>query len=359
MALEGAREDAERSTGAVALFHLICSAAGFHLCKTEQLPRSKYKFESQALEHHNLGITHLRNQIQSEDETQYEAVLASLIMCLLNEAITVYDPFWRLHIQGAVDWVNHVGLEYWNRSESARTIYQMFMCMGILIQSQILPGDRSNHGWFLRYNPESQPGPYILDSIFGIPECILEVICTMNCVQTDARQGNGEARQDQSSPTYDLDTLELELFLMVPRRPNLSVTNQKYEQLLYHHGYAYYYAAILYMKRTLKGVPLKEVQNLVKQALQHVEALHNVDTGPSSPSLWPIAIIAFEAQDPLLQKRMQTSLDAFAKQSRLEVWVKFAESVRGLWARRRQSPGEGNLSWHAYSPVFYHNYVFI
>jgi hypothetical protein len=43
----------------------------------------------------------------------------------------------------------------------------------------------------------------------------------------------------------------------------------------------------------------------------------------------------------------------------VEVWVKFAESVRGLWARRRQSPGEANLSWHAYSPVFYHNYIFI
>lgn len=361
LALQGAREDATVSTGAVALFHLICSSSGFHLARAEATSGTRNKYERLALEHQNLGITHLSRNIQSDDESQYIPVLASLIMCLLNEAITVYDPFWRLHIQGAVEWVNHVGREYWHHDETAATIYQMFIGMGILIQSQILPGDRSGYGWDLCHAFETQPGPYCLDVIMGIPQPILEVIHTMNRIQQSSQKGPGSSEdhpsQQEIDPNYSLDSLEFELFLMVPKRSISPHASPEHGLRIYHLGYAYYYATLLYLKRTMKSVPIQEVQSLVKQGLEHIEAL-GATNGPSSPNLWPIAIIAFEAYEPLLQQRMIRCLEELTKVSRLEVWDKFSIAVRGLWARRR-SPGETNLSWHAYSPVFYHNYIFI
>jgi hypothetical protein len=361
LALQGAREDATVSTGAVALFHLICSSSGFHLARAEATSGTRNKYERLALEHQNLGITHLSRNIQSDDENQYIPVLASLIMCLLNEAITVYDPFWRLHIQGAVEWVNHVGREYWHHDETAATIYQMFIGMGILIQSQILPGDRSGYGWDLCHAFETQPGPYCLDVIMGIPQPILEVIHTMNRIQQSSQKGRGSSEdhpnQQEIDPNYSLDSLEFELFLMVPKRSISPHASPEHGLRIYHIGYAYYYATLLYLKRTMKSVPIQEVQSLVKQGLEHVEAL-GATNGPSSPNLWPIAIIAFEAYDPQLQQRMIRCLEELAKVSKLEVWDKFSIAVRGLWTRRR-SPGETNLSWHAYSPVFYHNYIFI
>ncbi|CAG9940997.1 unnamed protein product [Clonostachys rosea f. rosea IK726] len=219
-------------------------------------------------------------------------------MCLLNEAITVYDPFWRLHIQGAVEWVNHVGREYWHHDETAATIYQMFIGMGILIQSQILPGDRSGYGWDLCHAFETQPGPYCLDVIMGIPQPILEVIHTMNRIQQSSQKGRGSSEdhpnQQEIDPNYSLDSLEFELFLMVPKRSISPHASPEHGLRIYHIGYAYYYATLLYLKRTMKSVPIQEVQSLVKQGLEHVEAL-GATNGPSSPNLWPIAIIAFEA----------------------------------------------------------------
>uniref|UniRef100_A0A8H7N1C8 Transcription factor domain-containing protein n=1 Tax=Bionectria ochroleuca TaxID=29856 RepID=A0A8H7N1C8_BIOOC len=362
-ALEGAQEDASQSTGAVALFHMICSASGFHLSNTSEAEDERRKFERLALEHHEMGICYLRENIRTDDESQYAPILASLIICLLTEDITVNESFWRIHIRGAVEWVNHVGVEYWYQTESASMIYQMFLCMGTLVQSQILPGDRSGYGWDLRFNLESHPGPYLIESFFGLPKPILEAIHSMNDIQKRAQ----EQHHPENSPAdhgfsaellKEIDALEFELLLMMPSPWESPISIPQGKQLIYHYGYTYYYASLLYLKRTLKGVPIREVQGLVKKALQHIEALKTLEAGHSTPCLWPIAIIAFETHNPELRPRMLACIDFFSKQSTLLMWEKFGSSVRSLWTRR-QSPGEENLSWHAYSPIFYHNYVFI
>ncbi|KAG5814179.1 hypothetical protein H9Q74_002744 [Fusarium xylarioides] len=59
IALEGSRTDSEKSTGATALFHFICSASAFHLAKKRECEESKGSLENVALEHHNIGITHI------------------------------------------------------------------------------------------------------------------------------------------------------------------------------------------------------------------------------------------------------------------------------------------------------------
>ncbi|CAH0057170.1 unnamed protein product [Clonostachys solani] len=363
LALEGAQEDASQSTGAVALFHMICSASGFHLSNTCEIGDERRKFERLALEHHEMGICYLRENIRTDDESQYAPILASLIICLLTEDITVNDSFWRIHIRGAVEWVNHVGVEYWYQTESASMIYQMFLCMGTLVQSQILPGDRSGYGWDLRFNLESHPGPYLIESIFGLPKPILEVIHRMNDIQKRAQEqqhpeNTSADRTFSAEVLKEIDALEFELLLMMPSPWESPISIPQGKQLIYHYGYTYYYASLLYLKRTLKGVPIREVQGLVRNALQHIEALKTLEAGHSTPSLWPIANIALETHSPELRPRMLACIDFFSKQSTLLMWGKFGSSVRGLWTRR-QSPGEENLSWHAYSPIFYHNYVFI
>ncbi|CAG9999968.1 unnamed protein product [Clonostachys byssicola] len=359
LALEGAREDANNSTGSVALFHMICSACGFHLSRTETNPESRRIYGNLGLEHHNLGIAHLSQNIRSDDKNQHISILASLIMCLYTETITVHNPSWRLHIRGAVEWVNHTGLEFWHQTESASIIYQMFISMAILIQSQILPGDRSGYGWNLRYDLKSQPQPYMLESIYGISQPILQVIHAMNIIQQKAQQTAESPASTQTSDvlTFDLDRLELELLLMTPRKPPSSMSHEN-GQLMYHHGYTYYYAALIYLRRTMKAVPVEEVQGLVKQALEHIEALETVTPQICLPLLWPLAITAFEAQDSQQQQRMLRCIDFFGVNTRMAQWERFGSSVRGLWAQR-QKTGDVNLSWHAYSPVFYQNYMLI
>lgn len=349
LARDGARADMNASTGATALFHLICSASAFHLSKTSDTPESERIFENEALEHHNLGIAHLGQNIQSDDETQYVAILASLLMCLLNEAITVPSPFWRLHIQGAVSWVNHVSPQIWHQTESASVIYQMFTAMAIIIQSQLLPDDRNILVWDVHYKPNLQPKPYALEEVFGIPQEILQNIYAMNVIQIERQRLEAEDRtQDAERRATDLDRLELDMFLAAPKKQT-SVVGREYGELMYHHGYAYYFAALIYMRRTLKNVPVEDVQPLIEQSLPHIEALASITDQPFSPLMWPIAMIAFEVQQCALQNRMLKCLDFFASRSGLAVWREFATLVRKLWDSRINE-GAGNISWYRCLP---------
>ncbi|KAH6889443.1 fungal-specific transcription factor domain-containing protein [Thelonectria olida] len=342
LALEGVQADSASSTGATALFHLICSASAFHLAKIETAAESKGAFEALGLEHHNVGIAHLSKNIQSNDESQCVSILASILMCLFNEAIIVPTPFWRLHIQGAVEWVNHIENHVWHRTEAASIIYQLFMATAILLQSQLLPDSQSM--WDVRYDPIFQPQPYILEGTYGLPQPLLQRIYSMNCLQVENHlPWDGEHLKAQS-----LDRLELELLLSAPKRRAFT-RDQQHEDLVYHHAYTYYYAAIIYLKRTLKGVPLEEVQTLVEESLPYMEALETITDRPFSPLLWPIAFIAFETHRPALQSRMLACLDVFAKRSGLLIWKKFSLLVRELWSNRKLG-GDVNERWHACLP---------
>lgn len=341
IALEGARADLKTSTGATALFHLISSASAFHLSQRRSSPEERRTLESVALEHHNLGITHLGQNIQSDDLSQCVPVLASLVMCILNEAISTPAPFWRLHFRGAVEWVNHINPQVWHETESASVIYQMFSGMATIVQSQLLLDGLDSALWDLPYDPASQPGPYILDMAFGLPQPIMQCLNAMKSIQKEDKRSDG---QPSENTAQKLDRLELELYLSAPKKPDSSF-GQEYGDLVYHHGYTYYFAALLYMKRTVKETPIEDVQALVEQSLHHIEALSKCSDRPFSPMLWPIAMIAFEISHSMAQTRMLKCLDVFLDRSGLMLWKQLSRLVKDLWALRK-TEGNANVKWH-------------
>lgn len=340
IALEGSRTDSKKSTSATALFHLICSASAFHLAPKRPTPESRRALENVALEHHNIGITHLAQNIRSDDRKQFVPLLASLVMCIMNEAITLPTQFWRLHFRGAVEWVNHIEPQVWWQSEAASAVYQMFLGMATLVQAQLLFDGHETSFWHFSYDPSSQPEPYALDLIFGLPQPILQGIQAMNTIQMRKKSSNGQ----RIAPSRQaLDRLELELYLSAPGKPDAS-TSREYGDLIYHHGCIFYYAALLYMKRTLKDTPVAEVQPLIKQSLNHLEAMQTSTTEHFSPMIWPVAIIAFEILDVGMQHRMLKCLDFFLDRSDLAIWAQIRHLVRDLWSLRKGP--EVNLKWH-------------
>ncbi|KAF4978613.1 hypothetical protein FZEAL_5016 [Fusarium zealandicum] len=344
IALEGCRTESKKATGATALFHLICSASAFHLAQKRTTPDSRRDLENVALEHHNLGITHLAQNIRSDDRSQCVSVLASLVMCILNEAITLPTQFWRLHFRGAVEWVNHIEPQVWHQTEAAATIYQMFLGMATLIQAQLLLDGHETCMWDFKYDPGSQPEPYTLGMAFGLPQPLLQGIHAMNAFEM--RRKYPESRTpDQSEPPsrQTLDRLELELYLSVPKKPDASVCKD-YGDLIYHHGCTFYFAALIHMKRGLKVTPIADVQPLVEQAVHHLEALQTCTNRPFCPMLWPVAVAAFEASEVTLQHRMLKCLDFFLQRSDLAIWAQLTNVVSDLWNARRAQGVE--LKWH-------------
>ncbi|KAM0425835.1 hypothetical protein ACHAPT_008773 [Fusarium lateritium] len=340
IALEGSRTDSKKSTGATALFHLICSASAFHLAQKRSNPESRRALENVALEHHNIGITHLAQNIRSDDRNQCVSLLASVVMCIMNEAITLPTQFWRLHFRGAVEWVNHIEPQVWRQNEEASAVYQMFLGMATLVQAQLLFDGHETSFWHFAYDPGSQPEPYALNLAIGLPQPILQGIHAMNAIQMRMKSSNGAENQPSREA---LDRLELELYLSAPSKPDASASRE-YGDLIYHHGCTFYYATLLYMKRTLKDTPVTDVQPLIKQALNHLEALQICTTERFSPMIWPVAIIAFEVIDVGMQHRMLKCLDFFLDRSDLAIWGQITHLVRDLWALRK-GPSV-NLKWH-------------
>ncbi|KAF4454785.1 Arginine metabolism regulation II [Fusarium albosuccineum] len=344
IALEGSRTDSKKATGATALFHLICSASAFHLSQKRSTPESKSALENVALEHHNIGITHLAQNIRSDDRKQCVSLLASVVMCIMNEAITLPTQFWRLHFRGAVEWVNHIEPQVWRQNEAASAVYQMFIGMATLVQAQLLFDGHETSFWHFEYDPASQPKPYALYMSFGLPQPLLQGIHSMNNLQMRKKFSNGRPTDHENAPSRQvLDRLELELYLCAPSKSD-AFESKEYGDLIYHHGCTFYYAALIHMKRTLKEMPVADVQSLVEQSMPHLEALQICTTQRFSPMVWPVAIIAFEIRHVELQHRMLKCLNFFLDRSDLAIWSQITNLARDLWAlRKTQDP---NLKWY-------------
>ncbi|KAL6917121.1 hypothetical protein ACHAPO_006066 [Fusarium lateritium] len=339
IAWEGARTDSKTSTGATSLFHFICSASAFHLSKKRETPESRRSLENVALEHHNLGITHLAQNIRhSKDGAHCVALLAAVIICIMNEAVTLPTSFWRLHFRGAVEWVNHIDPQVWHRNEAASSIYYMFRGMNTVVQTQLLFDIHGTSYWDFTNDLGPQPEPYTLYTAFGLPQPIFQGLRAMNTIAMRRKSPR------YSDPTPDeLDRLELELYLSVPSRPDISGTKE-YSDLIYHHGFTFYYSALIHMKRTLKGMPLIEVQPLVEKAIPHLEALHACTAQRFSPMIWPVAMIAFEIADDAMQQRMLRCLTLLWERSELAIWTQITQLVKELWALRKREGA--NIKWY-------------
>ncbi|GKU09581.1 arginine metabolism regulation protein ii [Fusarium langsethiae] len=339
IAWEGARTDSKTSTGATSLFHFICSASAFHLSKKRETPESRRNLENVALEHHNTAITHLAQNIRhSNDGAHCVALLAAIIICIMNEAVTLPTSFWRLHFRGAVEWVNHIDPQVWHRNEAASSIYYMFRGMTTVVQTQLLFDGHEPAYWDFTNDLGPQPEPYALYTSFGLPQPIFQGLRAMNTLAMRRKS------PDDDDPTpNELDRLELELFLSIPDKPEISTTRE-YSDLMYHHGFTFYYAALIHMKRTLKGMPLTEVQPLVEKALPHLEALHECTTQRFSPMIWPVAIIAFEIADDAMQQRMLKCLACLWERSELAIWTQITQLVKELWSLRKREGA--NIKWY-------------
>jgi hypothetical protein len=234
--------------------------------------------------------------------------------------------------------VNHINPQVWQRNEAALSIYYMFRGMATVVQTQLLFDGHETSYWEFTNDLGPQPEPYALYTAFGLPQPIFQGLRAMNTLEMRRK-----SPIDNNPSPEELDRLELELYLSVPNKPDISTTKE-YADLIYHHGFTFYYAALIHMKRTLKDLPLVEVQPLVEKALPHLEALPTCTTQRFSPMIWPIAIISFEIADDATQQRMLKCLALFEERSELAIWTQIMHLVKELWALRKR---EGtNIKWH-------------
>lgn len=335
----GAMSSASSSTGSVALFYLICSAAASHLSAHLEDDKERSDFLNLALSHQNQGIRHLQQNLGKNDPDQRESVLASLLMCLTYEPVTVERNFWLTHLRGASQWLHRIDITSWAHSESTVVMYQMLAGIATMLRSQLLSEEVAEDG-NSHFEMKTMLEPYHLHHIFGLPKRSLEVISEMIAMAV-------RLRQHGPGLILDSDRLEMELYLSMPQDCEVPAATRGQNDLVHHYSHIFYFGSIIYCKRRLKGSPLSEVQILVEQAFDHIEALANYKSRPYSPILWPVAIAFFEAQDIVLRRRALVWLDFIIQQSTLSIWRKLKPLICSLWEKRKV-PGQEEMQWDAF-----------
>lgn len=147
----------------------------------------------------------------------------------------------------------------------------------------------------------------------------------------------------------NLRVLELRILNSNPSTLANTTANSN-EQLSYHHSYAWYFATYIYFDCTLMRSPPQDVQYLVRQGIEHLEAIQVLELGQiASGLLWPVFITGCEAEEVDLRARIIENSDrrdaygiggtATARRVVLEVWN-----------RRDRMRGSINVPWHEIMP---------
>lgn len=343
----GALCPATESSGSVALFYLICSAAAFHISANSEDMRRQSDFMTLALSHHNQGIHHLQHNLSRDDPCQRESVLASLLMCLTYEPVTVGPNFWQNHLRGAARWLQKSSVEDLTQTETATILYQTLTGTAMFLRSQILLPELS-HNESLCFDLRAMPGTYYLYHIFGLCRETLELISGEITTAVRLRNGQGrEPSQSAGDSASDFDRMEMQLYLAMPRDLRGISETHTGGDLAREYSWIFYYASIIYFKRTVRNSPPEEVQSLVEQSLTHIESLRHCTSRPFSPFVWPVAIAFLEAQHDALQKRALLWLDFIITRSTLSAWRRAKPLICSFWAERK-IPGKGDMQWETF-----------
>ncbi|EPE03496.1 arginine metabolism regulation protein ii [Ophiostoma piceae UAMH 11346] len=385
-----------------ALLHSIFAIVAFNHAQKQPLA-SRGTYNRLGMDHHQLSISHLHRSLTTSRNQEPEVVLATIILLISINCVTCSSSSWRTYLRLGRQWLMSTGLTKWHTEQSASTLYQIFLMLEALGESTDicgLPGGSgstdsidglnvlnamdsiegvdgmdglagidgindmddidgldadtdvstvltsSHHASDYTYSNIfglSCPAVsyyYRLDCLFGIAQPIFEAIVHIN--RLSARAG--------PPSQHELDNLRAKIMLNDPRAlrsDTLALAGATERRFIHHHAYVYYFACRIHYERTLFHVAPQAIQNLVRNALDHLDAIAHLGSNVDVVGLtWPVIVVACEADDPSLQKRVAWFFEQGQKHG---VWgISSAYQVLSeVWRRRKAQPRDGyaDVSW--------------
>lgn len=127
--------------------------------------------------------------------------------------------------------------------------------------------------------------------------------------------------------------------------PCLSTPGAPGSTIVQHALNSFYYATIIYFRRTLRRVPLCDVQELVEKAIQELEAVDTLknDQGGCAYN-WASFVVAAECLRPDLQSRMLSWFEG-KRRNGIQNVIILCEIVKALWERRDQAGSDCDIQW--------------
>ncbi|KAJ5613337.1 hypothetical protein N7510_006531 [Penicillium lagena] len=320
MALKGLDAPTTESNIHLSIFHAICASSAFSLFHI----RKDTRYQSLAVNHDQQALRHLRCNLQRARRMN-EPTLAAILSCITAEAMSGRRSRWRAHVAGGLGLLENEVHDEWLRSPTASRLLQSYLSLSSLCS---LP--MSSQLASLLNGPSELR--HYLEQSHGVTTQLVQFLAHVNTLIDSHTVIHADM----------LDRLELELYLNFP---SLSTPTTTDSIIIQHALNAFYYATIVYFRRTLRRVPLYDVQGLVEKAVQELEAADALTNGRGGCAYnWACFVTAAECERRDLQTRMLAYFDRKSRHGIQNINV-LCEIVLALWHRRAKAPPETDIQW--------------
>ncbi|KAK4871003.1 hypothetical protein LT330_000240 [Penicillium expansum] len=320
LALKGLDASPTESNIHLSIFHAICASSAFGLSHL----RHDSRYHSLALHHDHLALRHLRGSLQRA-RCLDEPTLTAVLTCIMAEAMSGRRSRWRAHVSGCLGLLQNDVHGDWVRSPTAARLLQSYLSLSSLCSIPIperlmslLDGPSDFHHYLERSHGVTTPLVQYLAQITTLVETRTQL------------------------PAEELDRLELQLYLNFP---SLSNPDAPGSIIVQHALNSFYYATIVYFRRSLRGAQLCDVQDLVEKAIHELESADALtrDKGGCSYN-WASFVIAADCERRDLQERMLAFFGWKTRHGILNINV-LCEIVQALWNRRTAAGPHVDIQW--------------
>ncbi|KAJ5384091.1 Protein of unknown function DUF3468 [Penicillium concentricum] len=320
LALKGLDASPAESNIHLSIFHAICACSAFSISHL----RHDSRYHSIAVHHDQLALRHLRGSLH-RDRCLDEPTLTAVLACITAEGMSGRRSRWRAHVAGCLGLLENEVHGDWIQSPTAIRMIQSYLALSSLCSlpvpkrlMSLLNGPSDSH--------------HYLEQSHGITTPLVQFLAQITTIV--------ESRTHM--PIGELDRLELELYLNFPTPSNPDAPGSIIVQ---HALNSFYYATIVYFRRTLRGARLSDVQDLVEKAIHELESVDALTREKGGHSYnWAGFVIAADCERPDLQNRMLAFFGRKSRHGIPNINVLF-EIVQALWNRRAAAGSHVDIQW--------------
>ncbi|KAJ5777596.1 hypothetical protein N7520_000842 [Penicillium odoratum] len=305
----------------LSIFHAICASSAFSLFHLRRDPR----YQSVAMHHDQLALRHLRENLQRAKRLD-EPILAAVLTCITAEAMSGRRSRWRTHVAGGLGLLENEIHGGWIRSPTASRLLQSYISLSSLcslpMSTQLIS--------LLDGPPELR---HYLERSHGVTTPLVQILAQITAL----------VNSNITISTEELDRLELQLYFNFPC---LTEPDAPGSIIIQHALNSFYYASIIFFRRTLRNAALSEIQDIVEKAVKELEAVDILtqDQNGGSAYNWASFVIAAECQRLDLQTRMMACFERKIRHGIQSINV-LGEIVKALWSRRDQAGLNRDIHW--------------
>lgn len=320
LALKGLDASPTESNIHLSIFHAICASSAFSLSHL----RHDSRYHSIAVHHDQRALRHLRGSLERA-RCLDEPTLAAVLTCIAAEAMSGRRSRWRAHVSGCLGLLENEVHGDWIRSPTAARLLQSYLSLSSLCSlpvpeqlMSLLNGPSDLHHYLERSHGVTTP----------LVQCLAQITTLV------------ESRTQLS--IEELDRLELQLYLNFP---SLSNPDAPGSIIVQHALNSFYYATIVYFRRSMRGASLCDVQDLIEKAIHELESVDALtrDKGGCSYN-WASFVIAADCERPDLQDRMLAFFDRKSRHGIHSINI-LCEIVQALWNRRAAAGPLVDIQW--------------